>query len=111
MVTNKLFLVTYRRLVLVSLAVLFSRPEDVTPDVWDYIFFKDAPLPTSSRLPKSTLDRLKREFEWWYPVDLRASGKDLVPNHLTYYLYNHTAIWPHDRLLYFAVVNSLISVE
>jgi len=26
--------------------------------------------------------------------DLRVSGKDLVPNHLTYYLYNHTAIWP-----------------
>ena len=20
-------------------------------------------------------------------------GKDLVPNHLTYYMYNHTAIW------------------
>lgn len=22
------------------------------------------------------------------------SGKDLVPNHLTYFLYNHVAIWP-----------------
>jgi len=78
-------------------AVLFDRPEDMTLDVWDYIYFKDAPIPTNSRLPKSVLDRLKAEFEWWYPVDLRASGKDLVPNHLTYYLYNHAAIWPHDR--------------
>ena len=31
---------------------------------------------------------------YWYPLDLRVSGKDLVPNHLTYFLYNHTAIWP-----------------
>jgi len=69
----------------------------MTLDVWDYIFFKDAAVPTTSRLPVSILNKLKSEFEWWYPVDLRASGKDLVPNHLTYYLYNHAAIWPNDR--------------
>ena len=35
---------------------------------------------------------------YWYPVDLRVSGKDLVPNHLTYFLYNHAAVWPEpDR--------------
>ena len=25
------------------------------------------------------------------------SGKDLVPNHLTYFLYNHVAIWPEPN--------------
>ena len=40
---------------------------------------------------------MRNEFEYWYPCDLRVSGKDLVPNHLTYYLYNHTAIWPSDE--------------
>ena len=91
-------------------AVVIIRPEDMTLDVWDYIFFKDAAVPSNSRLPKSILDKLKLEFEWWYPVDLRASGKDLVPNHLTYYLYNHAAIWPHDRLAYCIHVNRVISV-
>ena len=37
---------------------------------------------------------MRREFTYWYPLDLRVSGKDLVPNHLTYFLYNHVAIWP-----------------
>ena len=37
---------------------------------------------------------LRREFTYWYQLDLRVSGKDLVPNHLTYFLYNHVAIWP-----------------
>jgi leucyl-tRNA synthetase len=73
------------------------RPEDLTLDVWDYIFFKDAVMPKKTTISKSVLDRLRREFEFWYPVDLRVSGKDLVPNHLTYFLYNHTAIWPKDR--------------
>lgn len=42
------------------------------------------------------MDRMKREFEFWYPVDLRVSGKDLVQNHLTYFIYNHCAIWSND---------------
>ena len=38
--------------------------------------------------------KLRGEFEYWYPLDLRVSGKDLIQNHLTYFLYNHVAIWP-----------------
>ncbi|XP_028906889.1 leucine--tRNA ligase, cytoplasmic isoform X1 [Ornithorhynchus anatinus] len=69
------------------------RAEQMTKEVWDYIFFKQAPFP-KTQVPREKLDRLKREFESWYPVDLRVSGKDLVPNHLSYYLYNHVAMWP-----------------
>lgn len=37
---------------------------------------------------------LKKEFEYWYPFDVRSSGKDLVQNHLSFCLFNHTAIFP-----------------
>merc|ERR1719421_309013 len=33
------------------------------------------------------------EFKFWYPMDLRVSGKDLIQNHLTMSLYNHAAVW------------------
>ncbi|XP_045681272.1 leucine--tRNA ligase, cytoplasmic [Phyllostomus hastatus] len=71
------------------------RPQQMTKEVWDYIFFKDSPFP-KTQIPKEKLDQLKQEFEFWYPVDLRVSGKDLVPNHLSYYLYNHVAMWPEQ---------------
>ncbi|KAL1252478.1 hypothetical protein QQF64_017171 [Cirrhinus molitorella] len=71
------------------------RPEQMTREVWDYIFFKTAPFPKTD-IPKENLQKLRREFEFWYPVDVRVSGKDLVPNHLSYYLYNHVAMWPND---------------
>uniref|UniRef100_A0A671ER19 Leucine--tRNA ligase, cytoplasmic n=1 Tax=Rhinolophus ferrumequinum TaxID=59479 RepID=A0A671ER19_RHIFE len=71
------------------------RPQQMTKEVWDYVFFKEAPYP-KTQIPKEKLDQLKREFEFWYPVDLRVSGKDLVPNHLSYYLYNHVAMWPEQ---------------
>ncbi|CAB4062284.1 LARS [Lepeophtheirus salmonis] len=70
------------------------KPEEMTPEVWDYIFFKKASYPKNSKISKESLEKMKGEFEYWYPVDLRVSGKDLVPNHLTYYLYNHVAMWP-----------------
>ncbi|KAK6321988.1 leucine--tRNA ligase, cytoplasmic [Coregonus clupeaformis] len=71
------------------------KPEQMTREVWDFIFFKSSPFPKTD-IPKEHLQRLRREFEYWYPVDARVSGKDLVPNHLSYYLYNHVAMWPND---------------
>lgn len=72
------------------------KPEMMTPDVWNYIFFADAKCPTNSKIKKESLDILKKEFNYWYPMDLRVSGKDLINNHLTFMLYNHTAIWQNE---------------
>lgn len=81
----------------ISYLNVLRRPEELTDDVWDYIFFNDASLPKKSKISKALLDKVRNEFQFWYPVDLRASGKDLVPNHLTYFIYNHIAIWPEDK--------------
>ncbi|XP_046391331.1 leucine--tRNA ligase, cytoplasmic [Ischnura elegans] len=75
------------------------KPEDMTTDVWDYIFFKKSPV-AKSKIPKDLLKQMKREFDYWYPVDLRCSGKDLIQNHLTFFLYNHCAIWPEDESMW-----------
>lgn len=71
------------------------KAEQMTPEVWDYIFFKKAKKPKTS-IPASALERMRKEFEYWYPMDLRCSGKDLVQNHLTYLIYNHVAMWPEE---------------
>ncbi|KAJ0987203.1 hypothetical protein J5N97_005559 [Dioscorea zingiberensis] len=74
------------------------KPEQMKDEVWDYIFCA-GPVPVSD-IPASLLNNMKQEFEYWYPFDLRVSGKDLIQNHLTFCIYNHTAIlpkhqWPH----------------
>merc|ERR1712203_356055 len=50
-----------------------------------------------TNIPVAALEKMRREFSYWYPMDLRVSGKDLVPNHLTYAVYNHVAIWPEKE--------------
>ncbi|KAK9069057.1 hypothetical protein SSX86_013173 [Deinandra increscens subsp. villosa] len=69
------------------------KPEQLTDDVWDYIFVSGQE-PKSSDIPLTLLKKMRQEFEYWYPVDLRVSGKDLIQNHLTFSIYNHTAIFP-----------------
>lgn len=71
---------------------LLFRPKDLTPEVWDYIFL-DKSYPKQCNINKKHLDVMKHEFEYWYPVDLRCSGKDLIQNHLTFFIYNHCAMW------------------
>ncbi|CAF3799933.1 unnamed protein product [Adineta steineri] len=73
-------------------------PSEMTIDLWDYIFFVNKPYSSlKTNISKETLDLLRNEFQYWYPVDLRSSGKDLIPNHLTYSLYDHVAIWPNQE--------------
>eukprot|EP01138_Halocafeteria_seosinensis_P009641 gb/GECG01009852.1/.p1 GENE.gb/GECG01009852.1/~~gb/GECG01009852.1/.p1 ORF type:complete len:1126 (+),score=150.26 gb/GECG01009852.1/:1-3378(+) len=68
------------------------KPEQLSDEVWDFIF-RDGDEPKDTTIPKDMLLKLRREFRYWYPVDLRVSGKDLINNHLTMCLYNHAAIW------------------
>lgn len=71
------------------------RPEDMTHEVWDYVF-QEGPMPKTS-IPSELLQRMRSEFDYWYPFDLRCSGKDLIQNHLTFCIYNHTAMFPKEK--------------
>jgi leucyl-tRNA synthetase len=54
--------------------------EDVNDALFDYIFLSKVKKPSVVHL-----ETMHDEFEYWYPVNLRNSGKDLIQNHLTFY--------------------------
>ena len=70
----------------------------MTHEVWNYIFKKGA-YPAGCTIPEDNLKKLRAEFEYWYPMDLRVSAKDLIRNHLTMSLYNHYAIWESPDMM------------
>lgn len=69
-------------------------PDQVDDSFFNYVF-RRGPLPAGA--DEGAFERCRREFEFWYPVNCRVSGKDLVTNHLTMFLYNHTACIPADK--------------
>ncbi|QRV97774.1 Isoleucyl-tRNA synthetase [Ceratobasidium sp. AG-Ba] len=76
-------------------------PDQLTDEVWDFILSSPSPNrpPPKSTIPNEHLLMLQREFAYFYPMDIRSSGKDLIGNHLTFAIYNHAALfeeklWP-----------------
>ncbi len=65
--------------------------EKMCDEVWDCIFFRTECSVMESY--KEIFTRMQNEFMYWYPMDLRVSGKDLITNHLTMMIFNHLAIF------------------
>lgn len=70
-------------------------PADFTVDVFDYIFY--GKWSDNIKINKEELDVMKDCFNYFYPVDVRISGKDLIPNHLSMYIFNHCALFSQDK--------------
>ena len=68
-------------------------PEMLTEEVFDYIFLGKQLDFSKTQIPEKVLKDMRNSFTYWYPMDLRCSGKDLIGNHLTMSLYNHAIVW------------------
>ncbi|WEL38777.1 leucyl-tRNA synthetase [Encephalitozoon hellem] len=70
----------------------------LSDDVWNYIFLNQSAT-GELRDFEEILSSCRESFNYFYPVDLRVSGKDLLKNHLIFFLFNHVALfekkhWP-----------------
>ncbi len=89
------------------------KPEQLTDEVFDFFFGKGDLKKASenSSIEPSVLASIRNEFTYWYPVDLRVSGKDLVPNHLSFFIFQHTAFFPKQYWPRGIGVNGMLSIE
>ena len=88
--------------------------ENVSDAFFDYIFLNKGESDSISSQCKITpelLERIKKEFQYFYPVNARHSGRDLVPNHLTFFIFNHIAIFPREYWPEEIVVNGSVLMD
>jgi leucyl-tRNA synthetase len=90
------------------------KPEALTPEIFDYIFYgkggEDA-LSKTSGISAELLKKMRAEFLYWYPFDLRVSAKELVPNHLTFCIFHHAALFPKEQWPRAIGVNGMLMIE
>ena len=85
--------------------------DDLTDEFFDYIFYgkKDSgEIANKINVTKEKLEEIRNEFLYFYPVDSRHSGRDLVPNHLTFFVLNHVALFPEENWPQEIVVNGSV---
>ena len=89
-------------------------PDHLTPEVLDYVFFgKGSPanLAKGVKLAEKRLKEMRTEFVYWYPVDMRNSAKELIPNHLTFFAFHHAALFPEKQWPKGFGINGMIQFE
>ncbi len=87
------------------------KPDSMKPIAWDYIMLGKGDPKRISRetgIPIEALEEARKEFDYWYPLDSRHSAKDLVPNHLTFFIFNHVALFPKNKWPRQIVVNGYV---
>jgi leucyl-tRNA synthetase len=90
------------------------RPSQLTYEFWDYVILGNGDVEEVSirtQIPTNILKELREEFIYWYPLDIRHSGKDLIPNHLTFFIFNHAAIFPEELWPKAIAVNGFVLYE
>lgn len=73
--------------------------ESLTRSLLDYVLLSEGNIETvlkESGLDSGTVEEMRRQFRYWYPVNLRNSAKELIPNHLTFFVFQHAALFPRD---------------
>lgn len=88
--------------------------DNLNDNFFDYVLLgKNDPdiVAKESKISIQLLEKIKYEFVYFYPVDSRHSGRDLVPNHLAFFIFNHAAIFPKDKWPKQIVVNGSVLME
>jgi leucyl-tRNA synthetase len=88
--------------------------EQLTHSFFDYVMLgkgDSSVVAADSGLNLGILEEIRSHFNYWYPVDLRSSGKDLVPNHLLFFLFHHVALFEEENWPKALAVNGFVSLE
>jgi len=89
-------------------------PEALVPEVFDYIYHGKGDRTQISKMTgisMELLESMREEFLYWYPFDLRNSAKELVPNHLSFCIFHHAALFPPEHWPKGMSVNGMLMVE
>ncbi|MCD6108490.1 MAG: leucine--tRNA ligase [Thermoplasmata archaeon] len=66
-------------------------PKDLTNEFFDYVFLG------KGEAKDPIWEEIKREFDYWYPVDINLGGKEHKTVHFPVFIMNHVAIMPKDK--------------
>jgi leucyl-tRNA synthetase len=90
------------------------QPNQMTDNVFDYIFLgvgNVKEIAKETGIDATALEKMRQEFLYFYPLDSRHSAHELIPNHLTFMIFNHTAIFPENLWPRQIVTNGLVTME
>jgi len=69
-------------------------------EVFDFIFLGKGTaegIGKKKGIDGKLLGEMRSEFEYWYPLAFNTSAVELIPNHMSFSIFQHTAIFPPEK--------------
>ena len=88
--------------------------DKLTDEFFSYVFLGEGHAGLVGKkvgIDPAALTAMREEFLYWYPVNLRNSAKELIPNHLLFFIFQHTAFFPHELWPKGISANGMMTVE
>jgi leucyl-tRNA synthetase len=88
--------------------------DNLNDSFFDYIFLGNgnaSHIAVECKISLSLLEEIRNEFSYFYPLDARHSGRDLIQNHLSFFIFNHAAIFRREHWPKKIVVNGSVLME
>ncbi|MCD6478503.1 MAG: leucine--tRNA ligase [Candidatus Diapherotrites archaeon] len=74
--------------------------EKLEEEVFDYIFLNKgsaSELAKKYGIDERLLKEMRESFDYWYPLAYNASAIELIPNHMSFSIFQHAAIFPPEK--------------
>ncbi len=74
-------------------------PEQMTSEFFDYTILGKgdvSDVSASTGIAVELLDKIRKDVEYWYPLDINLGGKEHMTVHFPVFLFNHRAILPDE---------------
>ena len=89
-------------------------PDALKPEFFDYVLLGTgdaAGVAALTGIDVPTIEKCRESFTYWYTNTSRHSGPDLIPNHLTMYIFNHCGLLPNEFWPKQIAVNGFVDYE
>ncbi|MFH1456313.1 MAG: leucine--tRNA ligase [archaeon] len=73
------------------------KPNNLPLEFFDYVYLGEGNIKDvakKTKIEEKELKELKKNFDYWYPVDHRHTFQAHLSNHLSFMIFAHTAIFP-----------------
>ncbi len=89
-------------------------PDKLSVEFFDHVFLgkgDENDIAKLTGIDKKIIADTRKEFTYWYPLDERRSAPAHIPNHLTFFLFHHSAIFPETMWPKRVSINELLIAE
>jgi leucyl-tRNA synthetase len=97
-----------------KLIINLNNVDALNDSFFDYIFLGNGDvrqIAAECNVSITLIESIRNEFSYFYPLDARHSGRDLVQNHLSFFIFNHVAIFTRENWPRKIVVNGSVLME